>query len=72
MLRGILETRADVGLFEEWIVFENLRFRGAAREHVQHILHPEPIVPDTWPSAALFRVESDAVGKIHGGALAGS
>jgi hypothetical protein len=57
--RSVFEASANIALFQECIVGENLGVTCAARQHVQNVLHPEPIVTDARTPTALFGIEGD-------------
>ena len=66
VFRGVLERCSDVFRLEERKVPQDLLLGRSAREHVQHILDANAVVTNAGASAALFRIEGDALGVFHG------
>jgi hypothetical protein len=64
------ETGADVFGLKIRIVGENLLLARARREEVEDVAHADAQAPNTRPSAALLRVEGDALHRGNIGLIA--
>ncbi len=61
-LRGsILDTGTDIRLFQEIIVGKDICHVNAAGQHVENILHAQPIMTDTRSTATLLGIKGNAV-----------
>lgn len=65
----ILQARPDIGLLQVGIILEDLPFRGAAGQHFENVLDPNSHAADAGTPAALFRINGDAVEKVHNRSL---
>jgi len=55
----------DILRLQKWIVSQNLFAGRAGGEQLQQVDHPEAGVADARSSAALLRIDSDAVKEFH-------
>jgi hypothetical protein len=69
---GVFDARLDVARLKVGVIRENFRFGDTGRHEIEHVLHADAHPPNARPTAALVRVERDALRVVHPTCLAAS
>ena len=65
LLRGEFKTGTNIFGFEKLVVFQNLSLWNSCSQQIKHIFHPDAVMANARPSAALLRVKCDAIRVFH-------
>jgi len=57
--RSVCEAGSNIGGFKVRVVLENLLFRHAIGQHIEHVFYPDAHAPNAGASAALIWIDSN-------------